>query len=246
MSELAFQKALATLIRFPDQSCEQMLLQFSADLTPAEQDRLAAVSQDPLIQKYGKKMQYVRHREAMSILGLTKQLIPRDTLDDIYYTHFEPTRKTTDSLWLGVEFADFILSRPDLIQRIKDSAPAWTLDSLRFECAKAFVSRHIPKESDSTLPTGSVLRYRDFRILNLLHDIPAWETAWFQTGELSEPATRPMTLLFLPSHESPFYRMFEVDQNVQNFLEMQRQSPERWTTEMPHYYGDMQGVGLVH
>lgn len=246
MSDLAFQKALATVVRFPLRPAKEILDSFCADLTRQEEERLQLLINDPLVLKYGKKMQYVRHREAMGVLRFSRQVVAPEILDSIYFSDFEPQRTMTDALWLGVEFLDFLLSDPALRAKVEANAPKWALDCLSYECAKAFVSRHVPKESDPTLPPSSALCYKEFKTLNLEYDIPEFETQWVQTGELPKmPLQRSLTVLFIPSHASPFYRMFEIDRDVQSFLNIQRDFPEVWGPSMPEYFDAMKAVGLV-
>lgn len=164
MSALGFQKALAQLIRYPDRHVESVIETWKDELSSEDLIRLRTAAKDPLVAKYGQKMQFVRHREAMGVLRFSREVIPSSVLDPIYYRDFEPTRTTTDSLWIGVEFMNFVLTHEKSLLSIRQNAPTWGVDCLKYENAKSQTVREIPRETDDSLPSGSLLKTGAFRI----------------------------------------------------------------------------------
>ncbi|MBY0370390.1 hypothetical protein K2X33_06870 [bacterium] len=245
MSIDAFQKSLATLVRFPELSFDSVLAGLEpGSLTDQERYSLSLLSRDPLVRKFGNKMQFLRQREAQSVMRLSLEHLPQELLNILYLEHFEPSRLSSDPLWVGVEFLNFLINYPVCRDLLIDSPP-YVIDLIKYDHAKAYATRHVPVESDSALPENSLLNYGKFVIVSLGSDVPTYDRAkWNGDVGVKHPLPKDLTMLFLPSHNSPFYRTFQIDEEVASFLATQRENPSAWNRALPSHYAGMVKIGL--
>ncbi len=245
MSLLAFQEALVNLVRFPNYNLDEIVHKIGLDnFSPPEVEVLRALAIDPLVEKFGTKMQFVRQREALSVMRLSADHIPAPVLDRLYFKFFEPNRTSSDPLWVGVAFLDMILSDSQCRMLLID-CPAYVTDLLKYDYAKAYVTRQSITSCDPSLAPESLLCYRHFQIIDLDTDVPEYDKSkWDNSKDVPIPVARAMKMLFLPSAESPFYRTFQIDAEIEKFLLAQRDAPQTWSGPPPNAYPAMVKVGL--
>lgn len=246
MSAGGFQKVMAHLIRFPEASLDSICAQLEhPNLTERERGQLSKMENDPLVRKFGSKMRYCRKRDALTVLPLSKDRMPSALIDELFHHRFEASTTSTDFVMIGVHFAEFLLSDETSRRMISSGCPSYVPDLLRYELAKAWIVRQRILQPDPALPAGSRLAHTSFRIVDLHYDIPAVDRARNQgKGNPMEPSLRRMKLLFVRTSVRPFYRMFQVDEGLSNFLEAQRDSPDTWKQDSPSCLGDLITLGL--
>ena len=245
MSALAFQNAVALLIRFPTQSLEALRTTMGdVELTAKEEGQLKKMAVDPLIRKFGYKMSYARQRDASKALRLSKDIMTPEVFDNVYRDLFEPSRTSFDLDTIGVEFIHFCLNSPLAQEKLAGEAPYLT-DVFKYEYAKTVTELGLNPEKNIQLPQGSCLRRADFKILDLQYDIPAIDRVKIKDPESRPvPVLKPMKLIFMSIEEYPYSRMFQIDETIEKFLTIQRSEPLQWEEPLPKAYEGMVKVGL--
>ncbi len=245
MSLVAFQTALANLVRFPGRPLGETINKIGVhNLSDREIATLRTLATDPLVEKFGTKMQFVRQREALSVMRLSADHIARPILNKLYFEYFEPNRTSSDPLWVGVEFLKMILSDTRCLSLLSD-CPVYVTDLLKYDYAKAYVSRQIIAKHDPYLPSQSLLCYSHFQIIDLSTDVPAYDKAKLTSTEHQTiPPARSMKMLFLPIAAGPFYRAFQIDSEIETFLLTQRDAPQHWNGPLPKAYPAMVKAGI--
>lgn len=245
MSIDVFQKSLASLVRFPERSFESILSDIEpGSLTDQERHSLSLLAIDPLVRKFGSKMQFLRQREAQSVMRLSLAHIPQELLNILYLKHFEPSRISSDPLWVGVEFLKFLVNDPVCRDLLVDE-PSFVIDLIKYDYAKAYATRQVPLINDPDLPEGSLLNHGKLVVISLASDVPTYDRAkWNGDAEVSNPLPKDLTMLFLPNHDAPFYRSFQIDAEIESFLNAQLTRPSGWQGPVPKVYPSMVKVGL--
>jgi hypothetical protein len=245
MSAANFQIVLAQLIRFPDESLEgieQRLEQL--ELSSRERRQLDRMAGDPLVRKFGYKMQFCRQRDATEVMRLSKAFIDQKTLDTMYQQYFEPTRVTSDLAMLGVQFLEFALTDARCRDLVAEREP-FLKDLMIYDHARAFIVRQVMNLEGELLSSVSRLSHTAFIIKDFLYDVPTIDRL-----KVSDPSSRvapqqkPMKLIFLRCEQPPYFRIFQIDELIERFLELQRRAPEKWEGPLPPAYPSMVSVGL--
>lgn len=246
MSAQNFQTVMANLIRFPTTSLSKIRENLGhVELTEKEERQLEKMATDPLVRKFGYKMSLCRRRDATEVMKLSIDFIEPEILDQMYYRYFEPTRKSTDLTMLGVQFLQFALSSPECLALLKD-APPFVLDLMKYDLAKAAVLRTVVKTDGSNLKPGSLLYIDAFDTIEIGYDAPALDQMKQQDPKSKKkPKERKLVVLFMRAPLAPYYRMFQIDEEVAAFLKAQKEDPASWTSPLPKPYAAMAKVGLV-
>jgi len=241
-----FQTVMANLIRFPTTPLSQIKETLGKiELTEKEERQLEKMSHDPLVRKFGYKMSLCRRRDATEVMKLSIDFIEPEILDEMYYKHFEPTRKSTDLMMLGVQFLQFALDSEACMALLKDSPP-FVKDLMKYDLAKAAVLRMVVDTRNQKLPPDSLLFIDAFTTIEIGHDAPALDQMKQQDPKSKKkPKERNLVVLFMRAPLAPYYRMFQIDEEVSSFLKAQRENPASWTAPLPKPYAAMAKVGLV-
>lgn len=245
MSAYGFQTVLAQLIRFPTDSLENIEERLGhPELTPLEQNQLRRMAQDPLVRKFGYKMRFCRQRDATEIMRLSKDFIDPSALDTMYQEYFEPTRTTSDLVLLGVQFLEFALHDERCRKLIHQGEP-FLENLISYDQARAFIVRQVIPVEDASLPSGSRLRHTAFLIKDFRYDIPSIDRLKVKDPKSrAKPDPKALKLIFLRCEEAPFFRIFQIDDSIQRFLEIQKNAPESWCEPLPIAFPAMVSVGL--
>lgn len=245
MSALNFQKMMAHLIRFPDESFDaiQARLNFP-ELTVQERKQLSKMETDPLVRKFGEKMRFLRQRDAARVMRLSKDFMDEATFNNLYLNHFEASRPSLDLNTLGLQFVEFCTKDPAARELLQKTEP-YLEDVLRYEYVRTFIEIESIVEGDPKLPKNSYLRHNAFAIVDFQYDIPAIDKLKLKDPDsVHIPQKKPMKLIFLAVEQYPYCRVFQIDESVEAFLNAQRTDPESWTNDLPPAYAPMVKVGL--
>ena len=237
MSARNFQVAMATLIRFPEESWEEIHERTGRlELSTPELASLRVMAKDPLVRKYGYKMRYCRQRDATDIMRLSKEFISPSTLDRMYQEYFDPSRTSTDLFLIGVQFLEFVLGDERCAAALGDGVP-FIGDLIAYDLAKAAVIRKVIDPGNAKLPKGSLLRHDALKVLNLKYDVPTIDRLKAKDpASFVAPMEKAMTVVFVHSDQSPYYRMFQIDGETGDFLTAQLEDPARWNGPPPKAY----------
>lgn len=244
MSALQFQKAMAHLIRYPEASWESMQQRFLDDLSARELHTLEAMSRNPLVRKFGYKMRFLRYRDAKIVMRISLDFVEDAVLEQLFVDYFEPSRKGGDLFWIGVQFLEFCLQDPNCLKALA-KYPAYVKDVIRYEATRATVERLVIDYESNQLPERSLLAHDAFRILELDYDIPTVDKLKVSQPE-SKPTPQPkqMTVLVLRSETTPYYRIYQIDSSIAEFLKAQRENPSLFQGPLPAAYSGMVACGL--
>ena len=245
MSAQSFQAVMAGLIRYPTYTLEKIRESLPpVSLSEKEERQLRQMAVDPLVRKFGYKMSLCRRRDATEVMKLSKDFIDPEILDEMFYKRFEPTRTSTDLVMLGVQFLEFALSDTDCL-KLLESCPPFTRDLMLYDLAKASVLRMVNKATDSPLPPDSLLASRLFQIIKIECDAPAIDQLKTKDPNSKQiPSLKPLTLIFMRVASPPYYRMFQIDDSIAEFLMIQKENALGWKGELPKPFAAMVKVGL--
>jgi len=245
MSALNFQRVMAHLLRFPTQTLDEVQSSLgNPELTALETSQLVGMYRDPLVQKYGYKLRFLRRRDSSRVIRLTSDFVDSQVLDRIYFELFEPPRVRLELETMGLQFLEFCLTDPGA-REILDREPSFVLELMEYELAKAISELRIIDECLS-LPQGSLLRHGAFTLLDLDFDIPTLDRLKVKNPEakLPAPQPKPMKIVILTTERHPYTRVFQVDAAIERFLRIQLEAPSEWGEALPAAYSGMVGVGL--
>lgn len=247
MSLSAMQSAAAKLIREPERYQGERLDEFLRrfKFSPREELQLRKAAVDRFVTKYAYSMRGVRWETIAKQIKLSKSYISAEKLLFIFTEFFEP--KTVNAhMWdLPRFYFDFVLTDKDARRTLGESAPPFIFDMMKFERAqwrvwsKVRERRAIPDRSDLLCVAFEFVDL-EYDILDLINRLTGDESL----GKAPEPVARKVKILLLPQNTTKDCRYFEVNEDLQQFLERQLVGGESQADPLPHYYDDLVNIGL--
>lgn len=229
MSLPELQKAVALLIRLPQDNRDEKLDSFLTrfDLNVKETDKIKKIAQDRLVAKFGYSMSGVRWETVSKQIKLAHSYLPSTLLETIFQEYFEPSSIHVPQWQLSRSFFDFLLENEDARRALEKEAPPFVFDILCFERAQLIVWWKL--REPSPLSPQSRLAHSAFEFVDLNYDI--LDVLNRTTGEektseeMPVPEKRRVKILILPQESKKECRFFEVDGELQRFLESEAQVP---------------------
>lgn len=244
MSALDFQRAMAGLIRFPTDDLSEIMQKVgNLSLTDIETQRLEKMATDVLVRKFGFKMSILRKKDASELLRVTRHFVNDELISYLFIDLFDPSRTATDYVMIGVQFLEFMLSDPRAIELIRKSSP-YAEAAVQYDLVKARTVRTIIPFEPIT-PEGSHLYHLGFHILRLPYDMATYDKQVTKDSNFAGmPAEKNVVLLFIRFGIAPYYKLFQIDEEVAGFLETQRDNPKAWTAPLPKVFDGLVQLGL--
>jgi hypothetical protein len=245
MSAADFQKVMAHLIRFPTISLDGIHQKLGGlNLTDKEQGQLAQMENDVFVRKFGYKMRFLRQRDALQAMRLSKDFIDPVVLDHIYLNYFEPERTSGNYIHIGIEFLEFCLTDTRAQEAIGENK-TFIEDILRYELTKLIIGIKDPRGFKKSLPSGSLLLHSGFKILNLRYDVPTIDKLKSTDAASCIPPTpNEIMVIFVAVDGHPYCRIFQIDKAIERFFAIQSENPDAWKEQLPDAYGAMVNLGL--
>ena len=205
--------------------------------------QLRQAAQDRFLTKYAYSMRGVRWEAIVKHVKLAKNYISEDRLRFIFTEFFEPTTMKKTMWELPQVYFDFLLEDEDARKALIESAPSFIFDVLTFERAQVRVWAKL--RDNSRPPEGSLLVHRAYEIVDLDHDILDLLnrlTGEETFGNAPVPVARQVKILILPQAQTKNCRFFEVNDELQAFLDGQLTGAR--SENRPEFYADLVSIGL--
>lgn len=159
----------------------------------------------------------VRQKERLSrFLWLSSGFLSEATRDALF-ARFLSSELFVAGDSLEIDFVRFILSDP-YCTKLLSVAPPFLPSLLKFERAEAELARREYRESDPTLPDGSLLRHRAYVTVKLDYDVPTFLKARANDPALRAPIKRTVIVLLAKSKGARPVRMIRITGPTRDFL----------------------------
>ena len=248
MSLQNFQSALAYVLRSFDVENIKDSKQLSTvfELSTDEKITLDNIINQQRLKAYSEELFLARWtiiREALDFLG---PLINMKAMSDLWEKEFEPQSKHVIHEDLVLKFTEYLITEPSGIEFISNNTPAYMPSLMRYiHTVFTFNHNYLPELKISPC---SVLTQRYFKIIKLEYDVREFfselvEIDDFAHIKLKLPIKKSVKLLFVASDEVTEFRSFEIDDELESFLNNQLKStnPEK---SLISCYDDLADIGL--
>lgn len=229
MSLPELQRAVALLIRLPGDNRDAKLEGFlnRLDLNASETAKVKKIAQDRLVAKFGHSMSGVRWETVSKQIKLAHSYLSPNLLETIFREYFDPSSIYVVQWQLSRAFFDFLLEDQNAWKVLEKEAPPFIFDILRFERAQLIVWWKL--REPSALSPQSCLAHSSFEFVDLNYDI--LDILNRTTGEEKTPEAMPVPemrqvkILIIPQEAKKECRFFEVEEELQRFLESEAKVP---------------------
>ena len=249
MSAVEFQKALALLIRLPEDNRGSNVNQFLSDfdLSEKENEQLVKLAADYNLQKFGRIMRGSRWDGLKRQMKIIHHFINERVLEDLCLKVFEPHAAQHTVRYYPVEFTKFLMTDEKARGIVAKNGPAFIFDMIKYEHAQLQFRRQV-FDSTCPLPGDTLLNHRCFRIVHLGYDIPQLlrKLSTFNANNAQDVVAdkRDIHLLMLGDLEIPKFKTFELDHTTATFLERllslyEAGQPLPADLELPESYSDL-------
>jgi len=251
MSLGQMEEAMTLLLRLPDRNRGEDLPPFlnQYELSDGERKQLEIISGDKEFNKYGKGMASVRAGNVRRFLKFSKYYVGRELTMNLVHKHFDPVALKVGAWRYPLRFLDFVLSDKDVRKTISEIRPPFIFDM--FEVERVQLQFRLEETPDQgVIPPGSLLEHSNFVVLDLNYDIfsilpkiPKSKGKWRDADFLPVPEKRPIKVAMVKRQGTPDCRIFEISDDVDQFLKRQLSDPPD-VGELPQSYEDLVTIGL--
>lgn len=248
MSLQSFQSALAYVIRSFDAENKRDLNDLSRlfDLSCDEKFTLDNIINQQRLKAYSEELFLARWTIIREALDFLKPLIDMKAMSDLWEINFEPKSAHIIHEDLVLKFVEYLISDKKGITFISTNTPAYLPSLMRYiHTVFTFNHNYLPKH---TISPHSVLTDRYFKIIKLEYDVREFfshlvEFEDLANMQLKAPPKNNITLLFVADDEVTEFRSFEIDHELESFLNNQLECKTSENSSIA-CYEDLVDLGL--
>lgn len=247
MSLQSFQSALAYVLRSFDAEHTKNLSDLSPmfELSGDEKFTLDNIINQQRLKAYSEELFLARWTIIREALDFLKPLIDMKAMSDLWEKDFEPKSAHIIHEDLALRFAEYLVHDKKGIEFVSTNTPAYLPDLMLYiYTVFTFNHNYLPKH---TVSLHSSLTDRYFKIIKLEYDVRAFfselvELEDMSPNQLQPPPKNNLTLLFVADDEVTEFRSFEIDHELESYLENQLKGKDAESTIA--CYEDLVDLGL--
>lgn len=246
MSLLQLQTATATLVRFPEQGCEELWENFVSQyqLSTDEQLMLHHIAQNAQVIKYGKKLRYFRFSDTVESLPSMETLLGTQLFEELWFDYFEPNAGGVAAEDLTHDFLSFLYNDSQARALIKKEGSEYAEDFLNFLYHETSLEEHNHSWRTKPLPEGSLLSHGAVCPLQLSCDVPRYlKKMENQKLDLKSIKRKKIFYVLALKKEESWPSLFAIDKDVYQFLCDQLQNPGD-EPQLPAVYPNLVEAGI--
>lgn len=246
MSLPEMQTALAMIVRYPSafQGDELTPLLAQFDLTDKEKLSLAALAGNRELGKFGFGLKDMRWSMIVARMPLLQKAVANEVLFELFTDVFDPDSANIPNQELALAFLTFLEENETAREKLK-AAPPYVWDFLAFEKVQVQIEQDrwqgLPEISEASPLLTRAIYPRAFS-----YDIPGYlmalEEAIATGAGAPEPVESPTCALLLGTEMLPGYRLFVLEQDTFDFLNLVLQ--DEIPSTLPTSYADLVDAGL--